>query len=67
MFPFMTLCVASINCMNIKQNFGHVWLVRPHISGKLIFLINCRNIKQSLGHVCLLKPYTLGKLIFLVT
>ena len=45
MFSFMTLCVALITYMNIEQNLGHVWLLEPHTSGKLIFLIICIDIK----------------------
>jgi len=36
--------------LNIKQNFGHVWLLGPHTLGKLILLIICLSIKQKLGH-----------------
>ena len=49
-FHFMTLCVALITCLNIKQNLGYAWLLRPHILGKLIFLVICLSVKQNLGY-----------------
>ena len=37
-FGFITLCaMLSTICSNIKQNLGHVDLLRPHTLGKLIF------------------------------
>ena len=45
MFSFMTLCVALITCVDIKQNLGHVWFLKPHTLGKLKFLITCVDIK----------------------
>ena len=62
MFSFMTLCVASIACLNIKQNLGYTWLLGPHTLGKLIFLVIFLSVKQNLGHSWLLRPHALGKL-----
>ena len=45
MFLFMTLCVASIACLNIKLTLGYAWVLRPHTLGKLIFLIISLSIK----------------------
>ena len=67
MFLFVTLCVMLITCVNVKQNLGHTWFLRPHTLSKLIFLITCVNIKQSIGCAWFLGPHTLGKLIFLIT
>ena len=61
MFLFMILCVVLITYLNIKQNLGHAWFLRPHTLGKLIFLITCVNIKQNLGYAWFLGPHTLGK------
>ena len=48
--------------MDIKQNIGHAWLLRPHTLGKLIFLIISLSAKQNLGNVGSLGPHALGKL-----
>ena len=45
MFSFMILCVASIACLDIKQNLGYAWLLRPHTMSKLIFLVISLSIK----------------------
>ena len=37
--------IFLITCVDIKQNFGHVWLLGPYTLGKLIFLITCVDIK----------------------
>ena len=66
MFSFMTLCAASIACLNIKQNLSYAWLLRLYALGKLTLSITCLNIKQNIGYAWLLGPHTLGKLIFLV-
>ena len=50
MFSFMTLCVAQITSVDIKQNIGHVWLLGPYMLGKLIFLVIYLNVKQNLGY-----------------
>ena len=63
MFSFMTLCVVSIACLNIKQNIGYTWLLEPHVLGKLIFMVISLSIKQNRGYVWLLGPRALGKLI----
>ena len=63
MFSFMSLCVVSIACLNIKQNIGYTWLLGPHVLGKLIFMVISLSIKQNLGYVWLLGPRALGKLI----
>ena len=50
--------------LSIKQNLGHVWLLRPHTLGKLIsFNHFFLNIKHNLNCAWLLRPHTLGKLI----
>ena len=61
MFSFMTLCVASIACLNIKQNFGYAWLLEAYTLGKLIFLVISLNVKQNIDHAWLLRPHALGK------
>ena len=66
MFSFMTLCVALITCVNIKQNLGHAWLLESHVLGKLILHIISLSIKQNLGYAWPLEPYALGKLIFYI-
>ena len=63
-FLFITLCVILLIYLSIKQNLSHVWLLGPHILGKLILFIIYLNIKKNIGHVWLLEPHTLGKLIF---
>ena len=63
-FWFVTLCVTrSTTYLNIKQNLGNVWLLRPHTLGKLIFQSISLSIKQNLSHVWSFGPHTLGKLI----
>ena len=47
----LELCGILITCVDIKQNLGHVWLLRPHTLRKLIFLITHVDIKQNLSHV----------------
>ena len=64
-FLFKILYVVYITCLSIKQNIGHVWLLRPHTLSKLILLIICLSIKQNFGHAWLLGQHTLGKLILL--
>ena len=66
MFSFMTLYVASIACLNIKQNFSYAWLLKPHVLGKLILHLISLSVKQNLGSGWLLGPHALSKLIFLV-
>ena len=66
MFPFMTLCIASIPCMNIEQNLDYDWFLKPHALGKLTISIICLSVKQNLGHVWLLESHTLGKLILVL-
>ena len=36
---FMTLCVAFITYLSIKQNLGHAWFLEPYTLGKFIFLV----------------------------
>ena len=50
MFSFMTLRVALITGIDIKQNLGHAWHLGPHTLGKLIFLVICLSVKQNLGY-----------------
>ena len=50
MFSFMTLCVAQIIDVDIKQNISHAWLLGSHTLGKLIFLVIYLNVKQNLGY-----------------
>ena len=45
MFLFITLCVVLITCLNIKQNFSHAWVLRPHTLDKLILFVTYLNIK----------------------
>ena len=33
---YYIMCYAFYYLLNIKQNLGHVWLLRPHTLGKLI-------------------------------
>jgi len=47
MFLVWTLYVSLITCVNIKQNIGYAWLLRPHVLDKLTFFSTCVNIKQN--------------------
>ena len=39
-FLFIILCIIlPIIYLNIKQNLGYTWLLKPYTLGKLIFLI----------------------------
>jgi len=63
-FSFITLCIILlINYLNIKQNLGHTWFLKPYTLGKLILSIIFLNIKQNLSYVWLLGPHALDKLI----
>ena len=63
---FMTLCVAFITYLSIKQNLGHAWFLKPYTLGKFIFLVTRLSIKQNLGHAWFLGPHTLGKLTLII-
>ena len=45
-FPVIIIIILSI-----KQNIGHVWILRPHTLGKLICQIIFLSIKQNLSYV----------------
>ena len=51
--------------MNIEQNIGYVWLLRPYTLGKLIFLVICLSVEYNLGYVRFLRSLALNKLTLL--
>ena len=57
------ICHAFYYLLNIKQNLGHTWLLRPHTLGKLIIYDIYLSIKQNFNYVWLLGPHALRKLI----
>ena len=51
-FSFITVFVELpiIIILNIKQNIGYIWLLRPYTFGKLISLNIFLSIKQNFSY-----------------
>ena len=63
-FSFITLYAAlPIIYLNIKQNLGHTWLLRPYTLSKLIFSDIFLSVKQNLSYAWSLGSHVLDKLI----
>ena len=48
--------------ISVKQNLRYVWLLGPHVFGKLIHYDIFISVKQNLRHAWLFGPHALGKL-----